>query len=131
VNEGIHLSGNGWAKKAAANVRRFLSDLERASSVHICTILTPSRDIANEMPCRTKDNGKEFIDRLFGRRKRDGRARVRLPLCGQGYPAPPYPAEVAQTNGMVERFNGRTEEVLQSHHFRSGEELARTLRRYF
>jgi hypothetical protein len=24
---------------------------------------------------------------------------------------------------MVERFNGRIEEVLQSHHFRSGEEL--------
>jgi hypothetical protein len=24
------------------------------------------------------------------------------------------------TNGMVERFNGRIEDVLQSHHFRSG-----------
>jgi len=27
-----------------------------------------------------------------------------------------------QTNGMVERFNGRIEEVLQSHHFRIGQE---------
>ncbi len=35
-----------------------------------------------------------------------------------------------QTNGMVERFNGRIEEVLQSHHFRSGEELEATLHRY-
>ena len=35
-----------------------------------------------------------------------------------------------QTNGMGERFNGRIEEVLQSHHFRSGEELETTLRRY-
>ncbi|MBW6505695.1 MAG: IS66 family transposase [Rhodobacteraceae bacterium] len=35
-----------------------------------------------------------------------------------------------QTNGMVERFNGRIEEVLQSHHFRSGEELQTTLHRY-
>ena len=35
-----------------------------------------------------------------------------------------------QTNGMVERFNGRIEEVLQSHHFRSGEELETTLHRY-
>jgi len=34
------------------------------------------------------------------------------------------------TNGMVERFNGRIEDVLQSHHFRSGEELERTLLRY-
>ena len=31
---------------------------------------------------------------------------------------------------MVERFNGRIEDVLQSHHFRSGEELETTLRRY-
>jgi hypothetical protein len=30
---------------------------------------------------------------------------------------------------MVERFNGRIEEVLQSHHFRSGEELETTLHR--
>jgi hypothetical protein len=31
---------------------------------------------------------------------------------------------------MVERFNGRIEEVLQSDHFRSGEELETTLHRY-
>ena len=38
--------------------------------------------------------------------------------------------EHPQTNGMVERFNGRIEEVLRSHHFRSGEELETTLHRY-
>jgi len=31
---------------------------------------------------------------------------------------------------MVERFNGRIEEVRQSHHFHSGEELETTLHRY-
>jgi hypothetical protein len=31
---------------------------------------------------------------------------------------------------MVERFNGRTEEVLQSHHLRSGDELETTLHCY-
>ncbi len=31
---------------------------------------------------------------------------------------------------MVERFNGRISDVLQSHHFVSGEDLARTLYRY-
>tara|TARA_R110000737_G_scaffold309994_1_gene318550 strand:- start:668 stop:778 length:111 start_codon:yes stop_codon:yes gene_type:complete len=31
---------------------------------------------------------------------------------------------------MVERFNGHIGEVLQSHHFRSGEELETTLNRY-
>ena len=40
------------------------------------------------------------------------------------------PPRSPQTNGMVERFNGRIEDVLQSHHFRSGEELETTLRRY-
>jgi len=40
------------------------------------------------------------------------------------------PPKSPQTNGMVERFNGRIEEVLQSHRFRSGEELETTLHRY-
>ncbi len=31
---------------------------------------------------------------------------------------------------MVERFNGRISDVLQSHHFVSGEDLAQTLYRY-
>jgi hypothetical protein len=35
-----------------------------------------------------------------------------------------------QTNGIVERFNGRIEDVLQSHHFQSGEDLEGTLHRY-
>ena len=32
--------------------------------------------------------------------------------------------------GATERFNGRIEEVLQSHHFRSREELETALHRY-
>ena len=40
------------------------------------------------------------------------------------------PPKSPQTNGMVERFNGRIEEVLQSHHFLSGEELEATLHQY-
>jgi hypothetical protein len=31
---------------------------------------------------------------------------------------------------MIERFNGRISEVLATHHFRSGEQLAETLQRY-
>ena len=37
---------------------------------------------------------------------------------------------VFPTNGLLERCNGRIEEVLQSHHFRSGEALETTLHRY-
>jgi len=40
------------------------------------------------------------------------------------------PPRSPQTNGMVERFSGRIEDVLQSHHVRSGEELETTLHRY-
>ncbi|PTW50464.1 integrase-like protein [Rhodovulum kholense] len=36
----------------------------------------------------------------------------------------------SQTNGMVERFNGRIEDVLQSHRVQSGEDLEQTLLRY-
>ena len=103
--------------KTAANARRFLRDLERACPIRIRTILT--------------DNGKEFTDRLFGLRKRAPRARMSSTRS-----APPdiehrlTPPKSPQTNGMVERFNGRIEEVLQSHHFRSGEELETTLHRY-
>jgi transposase InsO family protein len=39
------------------------------------------------------------------------------------------PPASPRTNGMVERFNGRIEEVLQSHHVRSGEHLETTLHR--
>ena len=35
-----------------------------------------------------------------------------------------------QTKGMVERFSGRIEDVLQSHRFQSGQDLQETLLRY-
>jgi transposase InsO family protein len=35
-----------------------------------------------------------------------------------------------QTNGMVERFNGRIADILKTHHFMSGEDLEQTLLRY-
>jgi hypothetical protein len=78
------------------------------------------------------DNGKEFTDRLFGLRKRAATGEHEFDtLCAaleiEHRLTPP---KSPQTNGMVERFNGRIEEVLQSHHFRSGEELEATLHRY-
>jgi transposase-like protein len=107
-----------YNSKTAANARRFLRDLERACPIRIRTMLT--------------DNGKEFTDRLFGLRKRVATGRHEFDrLCTEleiehRLSPPQHP----QTNGMVERFNGRIEDVLQSHHFRSGEELETTLHRY-
>ena len=35
-----------------------------------------------------------------------------------------------QTNGMVEQFNGRIQDLLQRHRFHSGEDLEQTILRY-
>jgi len=76
--------------------------------------------------------GKEFTDRLFGLRKRAQSGKHEFDkLCAvRGIEHRLTPPRAPQTNGMVERFNGRIEDVLQSHHFRSGEELETTLHRY-
>ena len=76
--------------------------------------------------------GKKFTDRLFGLRKRSPTGKHDFDqLCAElgiehRLASPQHP----QTNGMVERFNGRIEEVLKSHHFISGEDLETTLYRY-
>ncbi|WP_146348517.1 integrase core domain-containing protein [Phaeobacter marinintestinus] len=103
--------------KIAANARRFLRDLERTCPIRIRTILIV--------------NSKEFTDRLFGFRKRAARGKHEFDkLCVDlDFEHRLTPPKSPQTNGMVERFNGRVEEVLQSHHFRSGEELEDTLHR--
>mgnify|MGYP005866190587 CR=1 FL=1 len=119
-----------YSAKTTANARRFLRDLERACPIGIRTILT--------------GNGKEFTDRLFGLRKRAATGqhefdtlcaalevehRLTPPKSPQSEPLSAIGPRT-KASGMVERFNGRIEEVLQSHHFRSGEKLEATLHRY-
>ena len=78
------------------------------------------------------DNGKEFTDRFAANGERIPTGKHPFDQVCQAHGIehrlirPRHP----QTNGMVERFNGRIEEVLQSHHFHSGEELETTLHRY-
>jgi hypothetical protein len=86
------------------------------------------------------DNGKAFTDRLFGLRKRAATGQHDFDLlCAEHRLAPPMrprneplsaigPRTMA--SGMVERFNVRIEDVLQSYRFRSGEELEQTILRY-
>lgn len=107
-----------YPAKSAANARRFLRDLDRGAPMKITRVLT--------------DNGKEFTDRLFGLRRRPatgahGFDRLCAALGIEHRLAPPMRP---QTNGMVERFNGRIEDVLQSHRFRSAEDLEQTILRY-
>jgi len=107
-----------YTAKTAANARRFLRDLNRAAPMKITRVLT--------------DNGREFIDRLFGLRRRAATGQHEFDrLCAElGIEHRLAPPMRPRTNGMVERFNGRIEDVLQSHHFRSGEELEQTILRY-
>ena len=107
-----------YSAKTAANALRFLRDLGRAAPMRITRVLT--------------DNGREFTDRLFGLRKRAAAGNHEFDrLCAElGIEHRLAPPMRPQTNGMVERFNGRIEDVLQSHRFRSGEDLEHTILRY-
>jgi len=89
---------------------------------------------ASQVRHRSEDDGERqrVTDRLLGLRKRSATGKHEFDLlCSDlGIEHRLAPPQHPQTNGMVERFNGRIEEVLQSHHFRSGEELETTLHRY-
>lgn len=78
------------------------------------------------------DNGKAFTDRLFGLRKRaaTGQHEFDLLCAERGIEHRLTPPMRPQTNGMVERFNGEIEDVLQSHRFQSGKDLEQTILRY-
>ncbi|PRY85044.1 transposase InsO family protein [Donghicola tyrosinivorans] len=104
--------------QTAANARRVLRDLQRAAPMKITRVLT--------------GNGRAFTDRLFGLRKGSptGQHEFDLLCADLGIEHRLAPPMRPQTNGMVERFNGRIEDVLQSHHFQSGEDLEQTILRY-
>ncbi len=105
-------------KKTAAAARSFLNALHKAAPFKIRTLLT--------------DNGREFTDRAFGKREKDASGEHEFDaLCEalgieHRLTKPKHP----QTNGMVERFNGRLAHVLKSHRFNSAHDLETTLHRF-
>jgi transposase InsO family protein len=105
------------SNKTAAVAKAFLNALQKASPCHIRTILT--------------DNGSEFTDRLFNKQKQASGEHEFDQLCSAlGIEHRLTKPRSPQTNGMVERFNGRISDVLATHRFESGEDLAQTLARY-
>ena len=104
--------------KSAAAAKSFLQSLAKAAPFKIRTILT--------------DNGKEVTDRMFGRRAQDASGEHEFDeLCKSlGIEHRLTKPKSPQTNGMVERFNGRLAQVLRSHHFDSAADLETTLHRY-
>ncbi len=105
-------------RQTAEDAESFLNHLLAKAPFKIRTMLT--------------DNGKAFTDRFTsgGERKPTGRHKVDQ-LCQSNdiehrLIRPGYP----QTNGMVERFNGRIADVLRSKRYDSSEDLESTLKRY-
>ncbi|CAK0754511.1 transposase [Gammaproteobacteria bacterium] len=78
------------------------------------------------------DNGKEFTDRFSVNGERAPTEHHIFDQVCQRYKIEHHliPPHHPQTNGMVERFNGRVEEILQKTKFNSGDELEETLIRY-
>lgn len=77
------------------------------------------------------DNGSEFTDRFQRPERKPSGGHTFDQACAEAavehrLTPPRHP----QTNGMVERFNGRIQEVLQTRRFDSGEDLESTLHRY-
>lgn len=92
----------------------------------------PGTCLPDPHPHGSHGHGSEFTDRLFGLRKHAATGghqfdKLSFELDIKHRLTPP---KSPLTNGMVERFNCWIEEVLQSHHFRSKEELEATLHCY-
>ena len=106
------------SSKTAASAKAFLAALHKACPIHITRVLT--------------DNGKEFTDRLFASRERAATGQHEFDqLCqALGIEHRLTKPRTPQTNGMVERFNGRIADVLKTHRFNSAEDMAQTLMRY-
>ena len=106
-----------YADQSDASSVNFLERLHEAAPMKITKLLT--------------DNGSQFTDR-FTSKKRDASGKHKFDvrckalniehrLCPPRHP---------QTNGMVERFNGRISEVVNQTRFASAAELEATLTNY-
>ncbi|QEA38284.1 IS481 family transposase [Pistricoccus aurantiacus] len=105
-------------RQSAKDAEAFLQHVRERAPFEIKTLLT--------------DNGKTFTDRFAagGERQPTGRHRVDQFCARQGIDHRLIPPYRPQTNGMVERFNGRISDVLNTHRFDSRDDLEATLKRY-
>lgn len=106
------------ANKTAASAKAFLKALHKACPVRITKVLS--------------DNGREFTDRLFASRDKEPSGHHEFDrLCHElGIEHRLTKPRTPQTNGMVERFNGRISDVLKTHRFTDGQDMRQTIERY-
>jgi transposase InsO family protein len=107
-----------YPDKTAASTADFLSKVEQRFPIKVQYVLT--------------DNGKEFTDRFTRKGERDPTGKHKFDKACERIKAehrltkPRHP----QTNGMVERFNGRISDLLQTTRFASSNELAEAIKHY-
>lgn len=105
------------ANKSARSATAFLKAVQAKAPFRIRKLLT--------------DNDKAFTDRLQAKDRQPSGKHVFDRLCTETAIEHRFsPVRRPQTNGMVERFNGRISEVLASHRFDSRADLQTTLKRY-
>lgn len=106
------------ADKSARSAAAFLDSLVATAPMKIVKVLT--------------DNGKEFTDRFCATGERDptGRHAFDRTCASHEIEHRLITPRRPQTNGMVERFNGRIAALLSSAHFESAIALATTLKNY-
>ena len=102
--------------KAAKDASEFLKFVTERFPFKIKKILT--------------DNGKEFTNKVFGNNASNKTHEFDELCISLGIEHRLTKVRRPQTNGMVERFNGRIADILRTHHFQSGKELEHTLTRY-
>lgn len=108
-----------YANKTAANAKRFLAEIIKLAPFRITKLLT--------------DNGKEFTDKLFtGNKERKPTGRhVFDKLCSnEKIEHRLTKSRQPQTNGIVERFNGRIASILKDTAMDSRAHLEQVLRDY-
>ena len=102
--------------KTAKDAREFLKFVTERFPFEIKKVLT--------------DNGKEFTNKVFGNNATNKTHEFDDLCLSLGIEHRLTRVRRPQTNGMVERFNGRIADILRTHHFQSGKELEHTIMRY-
>ena len=104
--------------KTARSARQFLARLIKKAPFKINQVLT--------------DNGKEFTDRfcVTGQREPTGNHLFDKLCRDKGIDHRLTKPGTPQTNGMIERFNGRIADVLATTRFDSAQSLEQTITRY-
>lgn len=104
--------------KTAKTAAAFIKNLYKVCPIKIKTILT--------------DNGKEFTDRFTasGERAPTGEHLFDQICADLNIDHRLIPPKHPQTNGMVERFNGRISQVVKTTFFANADEMILTLKQY-